>query len=93
MRGTASPWLEFSISSCQEGDIFIEHSYGLIQAQHTKPVNEVDRGRELREGILAYRKYWESNSGICADAVPSTIHYDFCKGLGIKYGEGYEHIT
>ncbi|PFH62335.1 hypothetical protein XA68_14062 [Ophiocordyceps unilateralis] len=93
MGSGAGPWLEFSFYSRQDGDVFVEHAYGLAQAHFAKQPNEVDGGKELREETRAHQRRFRHQSSVCDEPMTSQAHYDFCKSIGLCYGNYFQGLS
>ncbi|KAF4594413.1 polyketide synthase [Ophiocordyceps camponoti-floridani] len=92
MGSGAGPWLEFSFYSRQDDDTFVEHAHGLVQAHFAKQSNEVDGGRELREETLAHQRRFQHQVKTCDEPLTSQAHYDFCRSIGLVYGDNFQGL-
>jgi hypothetical protein len=90
-RNTRTTWFDFSFSSCQPGEVFVQNMRGYAQAQYRGPEAETEAkihlGKELREETLLFQKRWQSWRATDEISVPKQSHYEFCKSKGITFGK------
>ncbi|KAI0803650.1 hypothetical protein GGR55DRAFT_691660 [Xylaria sp. FL0064] len=93
MSSGAGIWHEFTFYSCQSNGAYAEHACGLIEIQYTKPLSEVDNGKESTEEVLARQEKWNLQKETCVDVIDSLAHYDFWKSEGLEFGRTFQGLT
>ncbi|KAI1345755.1 hypothetical protein F5Y01DRAFT_320442 [Xylaria sp. FL0043] len=93
MSSGAGMWHEFTFYSCQSNGAYAEHACGLIEIQYSKPLSEVDNGKESTEEVLARQEKWNLQKETCVDVIDSIAHYDFWKSEGLEFGRTFQGLT
>lgn len=92
LRISSDIWDEFCISSSLDGYTWTENCRGLISAQKTAQVTEVDGGRQAYEESERFRHMVSDYEMDCTSAVDTEEMYKALDKLGLSFGPLFSNM-
>ena len=91
-RDASSTWMEFSISSCHNGEDLRENCFGLLQVQYETPRDSSISFEDACERRAAQASYRETDE-ICDISEDPKLFYDELASIGLNYGPAFRNLT